>query len=68
MQVDSLHKLLQRSVRRFIFNAEQPIEMEFLSAEMLFQVFAAGRIEFDEHLAFLHVNEDAPRRNRLCRK
>jgi hypothetical protein len=57
---------LQRTVRGGLeLNAKQPIEVKLSSSEPIFQFFASGRVEFSEHFSFLHVEDNAPRRNGL---
>src|SRR3984957_2016569 len=52
---------LEGSVRGFIFEAEEPVEMKFLRGQPFFQFFAIRGVEFGEHFSFLHVHQDAAR-------
>ena len=51
------------TIRKLKFKAEQPIKVEFFGGQPLFQLFAAGRFEFNHHFPFLHIHQDAPRRH-----
>jgi glutamine---fructose-6-phosphate transaminase (isomerizing) len=59
----SLRNGLQSAARGFELDAKEPVEMEFLESEPFFEIFAAGGVEFDEHLAFLHVHKNAAGRD-----
>src|SRR5271169_3119553 len=57
---------LQRTIGGgFELDAQQPIEMKFSGGQPLFQLFPARRVKFGKHLPFLHVEDDAARRQRL---
>ncbi len=48
---------------RFQLDPQQPVEMKTLRREPLFQLFASRRVEFNQHLSLMHVDEDPPRAN-----
>ena len=62
-----LRHRLEIAVSRFKFNAQQPVKMHFFGCQILFEFFAAGGVEFDQHFAFLHVHENATRGDGTCR-
>jgi hypothetical protein len=58
-----LRNWLQDAARGFELDTKEPIEMEFLEGKPFFEIFAAGGVEFDEHLAFLHIHKNAASRD-----
>src|SRR6202040_2831717 len=54
-----LAERLETTAGRFEFDSQQPVEMNLLLREPVFEFFASRGFEFDEHLPFLHIDEDA---------
>ena len=50
---------MQVSIYRLKFDAQQPIEMKLLRHEPLFDLRAVRHLEFDQHLSFLHVQQNS---------
>jgi hypothetical protein len=53
---------LQNTVGGFELDPKEPIEMEFLTRQPLFEFFAVRRVEFDKHFSFLHIDHNPKRR------
>ena len=49
----------------FVVDADEPIEVEFFGLEPGFELFAGRGVEFDEHFAAVHGDQDAESLNRL---
>jgi hypothetical protein len=53
-----LEERLQVTIHRLKFNAQYPIDMEFQRYEPLFNFCAVRCLTLDQHLSFLHIQQN----------